>query len=235
MEITLEDVGTGLEKEIEFQGFDSCDVCSGSGVDPKAKTNRCPECQGTGEVRSSRNLGGMYFTQVHVCRSCNGRGVPLDSLCQSCRGTGAKTAMHKIKLKIPAGFEDGYSLRLSGEGKPGVKGGPRGDLYVVVHVKPHKQFVRRGDDILYETQISFPQAALGTKINVPTLEGEASLKIPSGTQSGTVFRLKGKGVPHLRGWGRGNQFVNVVIHTPEKLSKKQKKLLNELEKELNKK
>ncbi len=230
--VTLEEAASGVEKEIEFDGYDSCNVCSGSGIKPEAKTSRCPECQGTGQVRSARNLGGMYFTQVHPCRSCNGRGVPLDSLCQSCRGSGAKPARHKIKVKIPAGFENGYSLRIGGEGKPGLKGGPRGDLYVIVHVKPHKLFERRGDDILYETKISFPQAALGTKIMVPTLNGEAKLKIPSGTQSGTVFRLKGKGVPHLRGWGSGDQFVNIVIHTPQKISKKQKKLLKELEKEL---
>jgi molecular chaperone DnaJ len=153
-------------------------------------------------------------------------------LCQTCRGSGATPGIHKIKLKIPAGFEDGISLRLAGEGKPGFKGGPKGDLYVIVHVKHHKIFERRGDDILYEAQISFPQAALGTKLNVPTLDGEANLKIPAGTQSGTVFRLKGKGIPHLRGWGKGNQFVNVVVRTPKKLTKQQKKLLKKLAEEL---
>ncbi|MCW4022253.1 MAG: molecular chaperone DnaJ [Candidatus Bathyarchaeota archaeon] len=230
--ITLEEAASGVEKEIEFDGYDSCEACNGKGIKPDAKTSRCLECHGTGQVRSQRNLGGMYFTQVHPCRSCGGRGVPSESLCQICRGSGATPARHKIKVKIPAGFEDGYSLRISGEGKPGIKGGPRGDLYVLVHVKPHEMFVRRGDDILYEAQVSFPQVALGTKIMVPTLNGDAKLKIPEGTQSGTVFRLKGKGIPHLQGWGRGDQFVNVVINTPKKLSKKQKKLLKELEKEL---
>jgi molecular chaperone DnaJ len=137
-------------------------------------------------------------------------------------------------LKVPAGIEDGYSLRLAGEGKPGIKGGPKGDLYVVVHVKDHKLFERRGANILYETQISFPQAALGTKIIIPTLYGDTRLKIPSGTQSGTVFRLKGKGLPRLHGWGKGNQFVNVLVKTPTKISKRQKELLKDLEKELQK-
>jgi molecular chaperone DnaJ len=137
-------------------------------------------------------------------------------------------------LKVPAGIDDGNSLRLSGEGKPGYKGGPKGDLFVVVHVKPHKLFERRGDNILFEEKISFPQAALGTKIRIPTLYGDAELKIPKGTQSGTIFRLKGKGLPHLNGWGKGHQYVNVVVQTPTKLSKKQKKILKDLAKELEK-
>ena len=172
---------------------------------------------------------------MQPCGECRGRGFPAENLCQTCNGSGAVQAVHKIKLKVPAGIEEGNSLRLAGEGKPGTKGGPRGDLYVVVHVKPHELFVRRGDNILYETSVSFPEASLGTKIVVPTIGGEASLKIPSGTQSGTVFRLKGKGIPHLNGWGKGDQFVNVVVKTPTKLSKKQKKLMEELETELKEK
>ena len=235
IEITLDEAAFGLEQEIEVQGFDSCETCHGSGMKPGTGSQKCQKCNGAGEIKHTRNLGGMYFTQVQPCRECDGRGFPLKNLCQTCKGVGSTRGMHKINLKVPAGIEDGCSLRLSGEGQPGLKGGPKGDLYVVVHVKRHKLFERRGDDIIYEATISFPQAALGTKIDIPTLYGDAKLKIPSGTQSGTIFRLKGKGLPHLSGWGKGNQFVNVIVYTPKKLSKKQKKLLKDLEKELKEK
>ncbi len=235
LEITLEEAASGLEKELEVPGFDVCVTCNGSGLKPGTNSQKCPKCNGRGEIRYSRNYGGMYFTQVQPCDECNGRGVPIENLCQKCKGTGATQILHKIKLKVPAGIQDGYSLRVSNEGKPGFKGGPKGDLYVVVHVKPHEFFERRGDDIYYEALIDFPQATLGTRINVPTLNGEAKLKIPSGTQSGTIFRLKGKGIPHLRGWGKGDQFVNVIIRTPTKLTRRQKELLKDLAEEMKEK
>ena len=234
IEIALEEAAFGLEKEIEVQGFDVCETCHGSAMKPGTSSEKCPKCNGTGEIQHTRSLGGMYFRQVQPCGQCIGRGFPSKNLCQTCKGSGATPGLHKINLKVPAGIDDGLSLRLADEGKPGYKGGPKGDLYVVVHVKPHKLFERRGDNIQYEAQITFPQAALGTKIDVPTLYGDTKLKIPKGTQSGTIFRLKGKGLPHLRGWGHGNQFVNVIVHTPTKLSNTQKKLLAELEKELEK-
>ena len=230
--ISLDDVANGLEKEMEIQGYDDCETCHRTGMKPGTENQKCKKCKGTGEIQHTRNLGGMYFTQVQPCTECKGLGFPTENLCQMCKGSGAVRAVHKIKLKVPPGIEDGNSLRLTGEGKPGSKGGPRGDLYVVVHVKPHEFFVRRGDNILYETSINFPEASLGTKIPVPTLSGEANLKIPSGTQSGTVFRLKSKGVPHLNGWGKGDQFVKVFVKTPTKLSKKQKRLMEELQKEI---
>jgi molecular chaperone DnaJ len=230
--LTLEEAAFGAEKDLEVPGYDACKTCEGTGMKPGTASQKCPKCHGAGEIQYTRNLGGMYFSQVQPCNECNGRGFPAKNLCQTCNGVGYTQSMHNIKLKIPAGFEDGYSLRLANEGRPGYKGGPRGDLYVVVHVKPHNLFERRGDDILHETKISFPHAALGTKIDVPTLDGTANLKIPSGTQSGTVFRLKGKGITHLRGWGKGDQYVTVVIDTPTKLTRQQKKLLEELEKEL---
>jgi molecular chaperone DnaJ len=235
IEITLEDAAFGLEKEIEVQGFDVCETCHGSGMKPGTSSEKCPKCHGSGEIQHTRNLGGMYLRQVMPCSVCNGRGFPLKNLCQTCDGIGATPGLHKLKLKVPAGIDDGNSLRLIGEGKPGYKGGPKGDLYVVVHIKRHNLFERRGDNIIYEAQITFPQAALGTKINVPTLYGDTRLKIPKGTESGTIFRLKGKGLPHLNGWGKGNQFVNVVIETPKKLTQRQKKLLNDLAKEFEKK
>jgi len=234
IEITLEDAAFGLDKEIEVQGFDVCETCHGSSMKPGTSSEKCPKCNGSGDIQITRNLGGIYFTQVQPCRDCNGRGFPLKNLCQTCKGVGATPGLHKLKLKVPAGIDDGDSLRLSGEGKLGYKGGPKGDLYVIVHIRRHKLFERRGDDILYEAQITFPQAALGTEIIVPTLYGDTKLKIPKGTQSGTIFRLKGKGLPHVNGWGKGNQFVNVRVQTPTKLTWYQKKLLKDLAKELEK-
>lgn len=228
IEITLEEAAFGLEKELEVPGFDVCSTCNGSGMKSGTGSQRCQKCEGVGEIRYARNFGGMYFTQVQPCDACNGRGFPVENLCQKCKGAGALQALHKINLRVPAGIENGISLRVGGEGQPGFKGGPKGDLYVVVHVKPHDLFKRRGDDILYQAQITFPQAALGTKIDVPTLHGEAKLKIPSGTQSGTIFRLKGKGIPHLNGWGKGSQFVKVVVHTPTKLTRSQKNIITKL-------
>ena len=232
LEITLEEAASGLEKELEVPGYDICGACNGSGLKSGTNSQKCSKCNGRGEIRYSRNYGGMYFTQVQTCDSCNGRGVPVENLCQKCKGTGAVQTLHKIRLRIPAGTEDGFSLRLAGEGKPGFKGGSKGDLYVVVHVKPHELFERRGDDIFYESQIDFPQATLGTKINVPTLTGIAKLKIPAGTQSGTIFRLKGKGMPYFDGRGKGDQFVNVVVRTPTRLTRRQKELVEELAEEM---
>jgi len=232
VEISLEEAAFGLNKEMKVPGFDSCDNCHGSGVKPGTSPNKCPECNGTGEIRRTRSFGYMHFTEVEMCRKCRGKGVLIESLCRKCKGTGIVQHLRRIKLKIPRGIDNGYSLRLVGEGKLGVQGGPQGDLYVVVHVKPHEIFKRSGSDLYYEAHIGFPQVALGTRIQVPTLDGKARLKIPAGTQTGTMFRLRQKGVPHLHGWGRGDQFIRVIVRTPTKLSRHQKKLLSELAKEM---
>jgi len=232
LEISLEEAAFGLEKDIRVPGFDVCDTCHGSGVKPGSGTKNCPRCNGTGEIRQTRNFGYMHFTEIHTCSKCHGKGVSIKNLCTDCKGTGTSSRLHRIKLKIPPGIDDGHSLRLSGEGKPGFKGGPNGDLYVVVRVKPHEIFERNGSNIFCEAHIGLPQAALGTKIHVPTLNGKAKLKIPGGTQTGTVFRLRGKGIPRLNGWGRGDQLVKVIVRTPTKLTGRQKKLLNELAKEM---
>jgi molecular chaperone DnaJ len=232
LEITLEEAAFGLNTEIEVLGFDVCDTCHGSGVKPGTGPKSCPKCHGTGEIRRTRNFGLTYFTEIETCDECHGKGVLVENLCRDCKGTGTVQRLHRIKLKIPPGIDDGYSLKLGGEGKPGIQGGPKGDLYVVVHIKPHEIFERKGSDILCKAYIGFPQAALGTKIYVPTLDGKARLKIPAGTQTGTLFRLRGKGVPHLRGWGRGDQLVKVIVQTPTKLTRRQKKLLAELAKEM---
>lgn len=230
--ITLEDAAFGLEKEVEIPGFESCKTCDGSGIKPGSDPKKCPECEGKGEIKRVRNFGFMNLMEVQVCSQCNGKGVPSENQCKKCRGVGVVKALRKIKLKIPPGVKDGFSLRLAGEGAPN-NNGRRGDLYVVLDVKPHKLFIRRGDDILYQTKIGFPQLALGTKLDIPTLHGKAKLKIPAGTQTGTLFRLRRKGIPHFRGFGKGDQFVEVIAETPTKLTKKQKNLLRELEKEYN--
>jgi molecular chaperone DnaJ len=232
LQITLEDAAFGLNKDMEIPGFDVCDTCHGSGAKPGTGPKTCQRCKGTGEIRRTKSFGYMHFTEIQTCNKCRGKGVLVENLCDDCKGAGNVQRLHRIRLKIPLGIDNGYSLRLDGKGNPGVQGGPNGDLYVVVHVKPHEIFERNGSNILCEARISFPQAALGTKINVPTLKGEAKLKIPAGTQSETMFRLRGKGVPYLNGWGRGDQFVRIIVQTPTKLTRNQKKLLSELAEEM---
>jgi molecular chaperone DnaJ len=228
--VTLEDVAFGLKKEVEIPGFDSCSVCGGSGIKKGADSKKCPECEGTGELRRVRSFGFMQFQEVHICGKCRGKGVPAENLCENCRGAGAVKGLRKIMLNIPAGVDEGFSLRLGGEGAPNMSG-QRGDLYVVLHVKPHKLFMRRGDNIYHQTKVSFSQLALGAKISVPTLHGDAKLKIPAGTQTGTLFKLRNKGIPHFRGFGKGDQFVEVTAETPTKLSRKQKELFKKLAEE----
>ena len=229
--ITLKDVANGLKKEVQIPGFKSCSTCAGSGVKKGAYSKRCPECHGQGEVKLIRSFGFVRFAEVQVCPKCRGKGIPAKNLCNSCKGAGALQGLRKIMLNIPAGVNEGHSLRLAGEGAPSNTTGQRGDLYVVLHVKRHKFFVRRGDHIYYPTKIAFHQLALGAKIFVPTLYGETKLKIPAGTQTGTLFKLRNKGLPHFRGFGKGDQFVEVTAQTPKKLSRKQKKLFKELEEE----
>jgi len=233
LEVTLEEAAFGTNKEINVPGHNACDACHGSGVKPGSNRKTCPQCNGTGEVRKTRKFGFAVFTEIEACNSCRGKGILIEDLCKRCGGTGFLRRQKRFTLKIPPGIDSGYSLRLREEGELGTRGGTRGDLYVVVHVKPHSVFKRDGSNIVSDAHIGFPQAALGTKTEVPTLDGKVELKIPAGTQTGTVFRLKGKGIPNLEGWGRGDQFVRVVIRTPTKLTKRQKELLAELAKEMN--
>lgn len=232
LEITLEEAAFGLSKNVNVPGSVVCDTCHGTGVKPGVGPKNCPKCNGTGETRRTRSFGYMHFTEIQTCNECHGKGVFIKNLCTTCKGTGQVQRLRRINLKIPPGIAHGYSLRLAGEGEPGAQSGPKGDLYVVVHVTPHKIFERDGDNIYYEAPIGFPQAALGTNIHVPTLDGKAKLKIPSGTQTGTLFRLKGKGVPHLNRQGRGDQFVRVIVRTPTKLTSRQKQIINELAEEM---
>jgi len=233
LQITLEEAAFGAKKEIEIPSSEACRVCHGSGVNPSSGNKKCSKCNGMGEIRQTRKMGFAFFTEITTCPVCKGRGIPQEILCKNCGGTGYTRIKKKIELKIPPGVDSGHMLRLGSEGEPGSRGAPKGDLYVVVHVKPHSVFKRDGDSVIFDAYVSFPQAALGTEIDVPVLNGKAKLKIPSGTQTGTMFRLKNKGVPHLQGWGRGDQFVRVNVQTPANLTKRQKELLTELAKEMN--
>ena len=235
IEISLEDASTGVEREVEIYVSSVCPKCGGSGAEPGSKISTCKTCGGTGQIRKERRTILGTFAQVGVCEDCRGEGTKPEKNCVKCGGDGKVKASKTVKVKIPAGIADGQTIRLSGQGEVGFRpfGGKSvpGDLYITIHIKRHPLFERRDDDIYYRLEISFSQAALGDKIEIPTLNKKVKLKIPSGIQSGKIIKLRDKGLPHLQGWGKGNMFVVVQIKTPEKLSRKQKQLLDELKKE----
>lgn len=231
-EITLEQAASGLRTKINVPRTESCQRCRGTGAEPGTNPKQCPSCKGTGQIRRSQVSGFGRFIQIQPCDRCRGAGTIITNKCKDCKGTGMVQRYRKIDVNIPAGVDTGSHLRLRGQGEAGVRGGPPGDLYVVVHVKPHKVFERHGDDILFQAPLDFTVAALGGKLRVPTLDGEAEIKIPAGTQSETVFRLRGKGIPHLRGLGRGSELVRVRIAVPTRLTGRQKRFLKELSKEM---
>jgi molecular chaperone DnaJ len=231
LEITLEEVASGVEKEIALPRNETCDVCHGSGARPGTTPQICPTCQGTGRVEHTRSTGFAQFIQVATCARCGGLGKIIEAPCTACRGAGVVPRERRVKVNIPAGVESGSRLRLSGWGEGGARGGPAGDLYVVVYVKPHEVFQRANSDLVNEVPIGFSQAALGAEIEVSTIDGTAKLTIPAGTQTHTVFRLRGKGLPRVRGFGRGNQLVRVIVQTPTKLTSTQRQLLLDLAKE----
>lgn len=232
LNITLEEAAKGVQKEIQFPRTEKCEVCHGTGASPGTSPKVCSKCGGNGQVQNVRRNGFSTFVQVVACPVCRGRGLIIDSPCRECRGMGLVRKMRTITLNVPPGIDDGFQLRLRGEGDVPPEGGTAGDLYALIHVTPHQYFRREGDDLLYDMTIEFPQAALGTELSVPTLEGDVDLKIHSGTQPGEVFRLKGRGMPRMGGYGRGNMLVRVKISVPEKLTQRQKSLLEDLSKEL---
>lgn len=236
MEVSLEEAAFGAEKHIVVPRMQKCDKCDGIGAESKDDIVVCDECDGTGYVRKTRRTPFGMFQTTAACNKCNGAGKYIKKECSKCHGTGRIEEKTRIKVDIPAGVEEGTRLRIRGEGEAGTRGGGVGDLYVFIHVKEHKIFEREGDDIYLEIPISFVQAAMGAEIEVPTIEGKkAKLKIPAGTQPGTVFRMAGKGIPHLNGYGTGDQDVKVNVEVPKKLSKKQKELLQQFEKDGGKK
>ena len=225
-DITLdfEEAVFGVTKQVEYDKQDTCENCNGSGVAPGKAPAACKTCGGRGQVRYQQG----FFSISRTCSSCGGAGQVITDPCNKCRGEGRVMKSRSIEVKVPAGVEDGMRMRYAGQGEPGYFGGPNGDLYVVLHVREHDFFHRDGKDIHCSIPISFPQAALGAEIEIPTLEGTHKLKVPEGTQSGTVFRVKGKGVPVLNGHGKGDMMVEVRVQTPAKLTKRQKELLQEL-------
>ncbi len=223
LEITFEEAALGCEKEISVTKPDRCDVCDGSGSEPGSKTRTCGTCNGRGQVITSRGI----FSIAQTCPQCQGAGRVIEKPCKQCRGTGRHDHTTKITLRIPAGVDAGSRLRSSGNGEAGLRGGPPGDLYVVLHLKAHDIFQRDGDDLLCEVPVSFIQAALGAEIQVPTLGEKASIKIPAGTQPGTMFRLRGKGVKNLQGYGHGDLHVRINVEVPTHLTHAQKAKLQE--------
>ena len=231
LEIELGDAAFGATKTINVPRLEECENCHGTGAESKSDIAICDECDGRGvSTRTQRTPFGLFSTTT-TCRKCRGQGKYIKNECQECDGRGVVQKTRKIELKIPAGATDGTNLRIQGEGEAGETGTPAGDLYIAIHVKPHKIFERHGNDIYIKVPVSFATAALGGEIEVSTLKGKAALKIPSGTQSNTVFRMRHLGIPDLHSHHVGDENVEVVISVPEKLTKKQKQLLEEFEKE----
>jgi molecular chaperone DnaJ len=230
--LTFEEAALGCEKEIEISRTELCSTCRGTRARPGSQPTRCTTCDGTGQVRRvQRSLFGQ-FINTSVCPQCRGEGKIVTDPCPDCRGSGFQKHKRKIMVKLPTGIDDGNGIRLTGEGDAGFRGGSPGNLYVVVTVKKHRFFTREGDNIIYELPVNFAQAALGAEVIVPTLYGEVKLKIHAGSQTGRVFKLRDKGVPHLHGMGRGDQLVLLRVVTPESLSKEQRRLFEELSKSL---
>jgi molecular chaperone DnaJ len=223
MEITFEEAAQGTEKEISIHKNDRCDVCEGTGAEEGSKSKPCPTCGGRGQVVSSRGI----FSIAQTCPRCEGAGRVIEKPCKACHGAGRRERTSKIKLRIPAGVDTGARLRSSGNGEAGLRGAATGDLYVILHVKPHDIFQRDGDDLICEVPVSFVQATLGAEIEVPTLGGKASIKMPAGTQPGTTFRLKGKGIKNVQGFGTGDLHVRVNVEVPTHLNHAQKAKLQE--------
>lgn len=228
LHLPFEEAVFGCEEEIEVTRHEACPACHGSGAEPGTSPVRCSECNGSGQVRRvQRSILGS-FVNVTTCPTCQGEGETVPIPCSKCEGSKRIYTTRKLSVTIPPGVDHGTQIRLAGEGEMGERGGPPGNLYVVLDVEPHAIFQRRGDDILVELQVNVAQAALGADVKVPTLEGEEEITIPPGTQSGTVLRMRNKGVPHLRHNGRGNELVVVRVAVPTKLTREQKRLLREL-------
>ncbi|MBT2582349.1 molecular chaperone DnaJ [Planococcus sp. ISL-109] len=227
MNIDFLDAVFGQETEIEIPKDETCETCDGSGAKPGTRKKTCPYCEGSGQLNVAQDTPFGRMVNRRACHHCEGTGEIIEEKCTTCRGAGKVRKIKKIKVTVPAGVDDGQQLRVSGQGGPGINGGPAGDLYVLFRVKPHKQFMRDGDDIHLELPITYPQAALGDEIEVPTISGKVKLKIPAGTQNGARFRLRGKGVQNVHGYGVGDQHITVKVKVPTKLSEKQKQLLRE--------
>jgi molecular chaperone DnaJ len=227
LEVEFEEAARGTEKVVRFQRLTLCESCNGTRArGGSTGARQCPNCRGTGQVRTQQG----FFSISTTCSQCRGEGTIISDPCPKCQGQGRLRKQESLSVRIPPGVDNGSRLKLRGEGEAGYGGGTPGDLYVIIHVKEHSLFVRQENHIVIEVPISFPQAALGCEIEVPTLEGKVNLKVPSGTQSGKVLRLKGKGIIDLHGYGRGDQLIRVVVETPRSLTARQRELLEEFAK-----
>jgi len=221
--LSFEEAARGCERKLTFPRHEGCEACGGDGARAGTRPSACGACRGTGQIRLQQG----FFSIAKTCGQCGGRGTVIEAPCEACNGTGITRREHSLNVKIPAGVDDGSRLRLRGEGDGGQQGGGRGDLYVLIQVEEHSLFRRDGVDVLCDVPISFVHAALGTEVDVPTLDGKAKVRVPAGTQSGHVFRLKGRGIRELGGYGSGDQLVRIHVETPRKLSGKQRQLLEE--------
>ncbi len=229
--ISFEEAVFGVEKEIEFRRLETCVTCGGNGAEPGTEPTKCPKCNGLGEVRQRAPLFNMVT--VATCDQCGGEGTVVSIPCRECRGEGRQRQNRKLTVKIPGGVDGSSQIRITGEGEAGPRGGPHGNLYVVLDVQPHDYFLRDGNEIMLELPLNIAQVALGAEIEVPTIDGSEKLKVPAGTQNGTTFKLRNKGVPYLRGSGRGDQIVVARVVVPTKLTEQQRQLFQQLEQSFN--
>ena len=229
--ISFEEAAFGKKVQVKINRSEECDQCHGSGAKPGTSKKTCPTCHGSGQVQSVQRTPFGNIASTRTCSTCNGEGEVIDSPCSKCHGKGSIRKTKTIEVDIPAGIDNGQMIKLGGQGELGTRGGPRGDLYIEVNVQSHPLFTRDGYDVYLEMPITFAQATLGDKIQVPTLDGKVEYEVPEGTQTGTVFRLKGKGIPKLKSNVRGDQYVKVTVEIPKKLNEKQKELVREFEKE----
>jgi molecular chaperone DnaJ len=225
--LTLEEAATGVEKTIKFRRMDTCDTCRGSGARPGTSADTCPQCQGSGQLRFQQNTLLGVFTSSQTCTRCRGTGKMIANPCGDCSGSGRVRKMRERTVKIPAGADNEMRLRVPGEGDSGERGGPSGDLYVVLYIQEHKVFDRRGNDLICKVPISFARAALGGTIEVPVIHGVEDLRIPEGTQSGETFTLRGQGIPEIHGRGKGDLHVTLHVQVPSKLTAEQRELLKQ--------
>ncbi len=223
--ISFEEAAFGCEKEISLTRLESCESCHGSGCAPGTTAEVCPDCRGSGTVRVQQRMGGMAFTSSAPCSRCRGTGKIIHQPCKSCGGGGNVRKQRKISVSVPQGINDKQAISLRGQGNAGANNGPAGDLIVEVRVKPHPYFQREGTSVLYECPVSFYQAAMGAELEIPTIDGKVKYTLPAGTQPGTTFRLRGKGIPELRGRGRGDQYVTVQVKVPASLTNQQRDAL----------
>ena len=227
--ITFDEAAKGCKKQVSYQNIETCSECKGSGAESGSSPKTCPTCNGTGQVRINQRTPVGSIQTTRTCDRCHGRGKVIEKPCKKCNGNGRVRVKKTIEVNIPAGIKDDQILNVTAKGNSGINGGPAGDLHVYVNIKPHELFERKGDDIWCELPVTFTQAALGYEVSVPTLDGKVSYSLREGTQPGDVFKLKGKGMPHLGGRGRGDQYVKITIEVPRNLSQKQREILKEFD------